>query len=95
MKIPTKFIYYTDPGHGWIKVPMSELVRLNISNDITPFSYVRGQYVFLEEDCDASTFLNAREREGNRVTLERKHSNSNSKVRSYDRYVIGWTFVTA
>ena len=47
------FLYHTDPGHGWIEVPMTELRRLGIERAITPFSYRHGDTAYLEEDCDA------------------------------------------
>ena len=51
-----KYIYYSDSGHGWIKVPFVELLRLNIAHKITSFSFHRGDYVYLEECNDYATF---------------------------------------
>lgn len=53
------FYVYSDPGHSWVKVPKSFLeVHLGTHwrKVFTSFSYERGDYVYLEEDCDAFTF---------------------------------------
>lgn len=56
-----KYKFYSDSGHGWLAVSRRQLVVLNILNKITEYSYQSksGQTVYLEEDCDASTFLAA------------------------------------
>jgi hypothetical protein len=50
---------FNDSGHGWIKVPMSELIELRIAGQITTYSYRDGDVAYLEEDCDAATYINA------------------------------------
>ena len=52
--------YISDPGHGWLAVPVIEVSALNI--EITAFSYVdrRNEFAYLEEDLDMSTFVNAK-----------------------------------
>lgn len=56
-----KYAFYSDPAHGWLKVTIEELKQLNILAIITPCSYISDDrnYVFLEADWDAQTFLNA------------------------------------
>jgi hypothetical protein len=58
------FTHYTDPSHGWVEVPRSLLHELGIADKITSYSYQRGEDVFLEEDCDLSTFDRAMEKAG-------------------------------
>jgi hypothetical protein len=53
------FTFHTDSGHGWLQVPRRLLVELGILGEITDFSYQDGDSVFLEEDCDAGTFMDA------------------------------------
>jgi hypothetical protein len=43
-------------------VPLSELDQLGIHDDITDYSYEDNLYAYLEEDCDLTTFLKAKER---------------------------------
>lgn len=78
------FIYYTDPGHGWIKVPKVLLETLGIAKDITSFSYVRGEFAYLEEDCDFSKFADTYGIDKIRVVNRR--TNRSSKIRSYSPY---------
>ena len=54
------FRVYSDPGHAWVKVSKAFLATL-IGRDwrqtFTPFSYERGEYVYLEEDKDAARLV--------------------------------------
>jgi len=56
------FDFISDPGHGWVKVPVSLLQSLCISEEITIYSHMRGSFAYLEEDLDASTFHQAYEK---------------------------------
>lgn len=82
-----KFQSYSDPGHGWVKVSHRLLAELNIAGLITPYSYMRGEYAYLEEDCDLSTFILALERAGKQPEFV-GHTNRNrqSRIRSYQSY---------
>ena len=93
------YTYFTDPGHGWLRVTRKELVTLGIDKDITRYSYARGAWVYLEEDCDMATFMrakgwlqdNGRAVEGFWDSGVIKHKNCltrQSTIRSYDRYFI-------
>lgn len=83
-----KFHSYSDPGHGWGKVPRALLVELGISDKITPHSYQRGDFVYLEEDCDLSTFFTAY-RDVNGCDPQFRHHSAEklSKIRGYASYV--------
>lgn len=82
-----KFTVYADPAHSWTKVPRKLLYTLGIINKITPFSYQRGEYVYLEEDCDMATFLHAwKQRFSALPTFTEQHTNRSSKIRSYQPY---------
>ena len=84
----SKYTFYTDPGHGWVKVRRAEVEKLDIATKITPYSYQRNLYVYLEEDCDLGTFIAAKK--ARNETVEFVNSNCRdrqSKIRSYDRFV--------
>ncbi len=88
----SKYTFYSDAGHGWLQVPKKELKELGIENKISGFSYERGDYVYLEEDMDASTYLNA-VREQNALGEDYKFSGfrqvdhgNNSAIRNYASY---------
>lgn len=83
----TTYDYYSDAGHGWLKVPLKELEVLKISNNISSYSYVRGDYAYLEEDSDASIFLNAYKEETNNTPKIKSHTtDKRSKIRGYNSY---------
>ena len=83
-KLRNTFDLVTDASHGWLKVPVAELERLNIVEDITTFSYVRYDMAYLEQDADMATFLKAREAEGKPVTKIKEHNrNGQSRIRKY------------
>lgn len=80
-----KYVFHFDPGHGWLEVKKSELVRLGIADKITSYSYMRGDKVYLEEDCDYSTFLRAKEAAGEKVAYVENYQEY-SPIRGYDYY---------
>jgi hypothetical protein len=86
---------YTDAGHGWAKVSLKELSRLNIIDKISSYSYIHknGLYAYLEEDCDLSTYLKALDAKGIQYKFIEKHTDKSSKIRSYSRYTLGHNYI--
>ncbi len=80
----TAYIFYLDPGHGWLSVPRQELIDLHIDHLISTYSYQKDKLVYLEEDSDMPTFLKAKG-QANAEIIE-KVSNSDSIIRSYEPY---------
>lgn len=80
---------YTDPGHGWVKVPLARLSKLGILNKITTYSYIRNDHAYLEEDLDFSTYITALKAVGITPKFKEKHTNKYSKIRSYRHYTPG------
>jgi hypothetical protein len=78
--------YYQDPGHGWVRVSVGLLHGLKIAHLITPYSYRRGDHAYLEEDGDLSQLLTAAAAAGITVKLKQRHTNKQSKIRSYAQY---------
>jgi hypothetical protein len=83
-----QFDYIVDPGHGWVKVPLSLVRELGFADRVSRCSYWHAGHVYLEEDCDLELFFNAynaafgffpKLRE--RVARERR-----SRVRGYDPF---------
>lgn len=82
-----KYDFYEDSGHGWLKVKKKELKRLGISNKISGFSYMRGDYAYLEEDDDLSTFYKAKVSKGEKPAPANVHiTDKKSKIRGYYSY---------
>lgn len=84
------FKFYSDPAHGWLRVPIEWLVELGIYESISVYSYISdsGKWVYLEEDLDALMFIDA-------YTITRFHkpmieyqtpANQRSRIRSYRSY---------
>ena len=55
----TPHVFHTDPGHGWLEVKKSDIIILDIMGSISPYSYKRGDAVYLEEDSDAGKYIKA------------------------------------
>lgn len=80
------FDVYSDAGHGWVKVNKDLLQQIGIADKITSYSYERGDYAYLEEDVDLTTFYNAyKDKFGVEVRF-RSHYSDNSKIRGYNHY---------
>jgi hypothetical protein len=58
----SKYVFTSDPGHGWLRVPMAELVEMGIADKISQYSYISAnrRFAYLEEDCDLSVFITHR-----------------------------------
>lgn len=79
------FHFYADPGHGWLAVTRDDLEAANLSADyFSQCSYINGEVIYLEEDCDASLFLAAYEAfNGRKPKIVEHVENGNSRIRSY------------
>jgi hypothetical protein len=81
------FIHWEDPGHGWVEVKKTLLKELGIADKITGYSYMKGEYAYLEEDCDAMTFYNAYLKAfGKKPKFETEYCDYSHYVRHYPGY---------
>jgi hypothetical protein len=85
-----KYYCHIDAGHGWLAVKRKELLALGVLHLISRSSYQRGKTVYLEEDCDASIFLDAMEKRGTPVDQKdfKESYQEYSRIRSYDSFMI-------
>ena len=81
-----KLTMHTDPGHGWLEMDRKLLVKLGIATLISPYSYQRGEKVYLEEDCDMPRAMDALKAAGINVTLIEAHTERDSRVRHYNQF---------
>jgi hypothetical protein len=81
--------YFTDPGHGWVSVKIDTLKNLGIADQISTYSYMRGNSAYLEEDCDLGKLYSICDANGINLTLKTKHTNRRSPIRSYSQYMLG------
>jgi len=83
----TCFDFISDPGHGWIKVPIVLLCQLGIAGKVSPYSLWRKGYAYLEEDCDAELLFRAFAERGLKIKFrERNRAEGYSRVRGYHHY---------
>ena len=63
------YTFHSDSAHAWLEVPLGDLCRSGVADQITNYSYRKGDAVYLEEDCDASRFLQALRHQGIQVNF--------------------------
>ncbi len=85
MKTKT-FDYYADPGHGWVKAERKLLQTLGIERGISIYSYQRGDFVYLEEDCDAGKLFGRLRLSGVEPKYRYRVADKRSKIRGYESF---------
>lgn len=83
-----QFVIYSDPSHAWAKIPAGIISHLMLNHDlkISTYSHIRKKHFYLEEDLDLPGFIKKYESAFNtKVVFLEKHTNKQSKIRSYDR----------
>lgn len=82
--------WFSDPAHEWLRVSYREIKMLGIQKDISPYSFRRGDKVFLEGDCDAGIYINARMKAGKPLKkgelAPEVHTNGDAVCRRYRQY---------
>jgi hypothetical protein len=81
-------IVYNDPGHGWGKVKRQVLSNLGLVDKVSAYSYQYKDNVYLEEDCDLPLLVQTLFALDVRVKFVEKSTNKQSKIRSYESYVV-------
>lgn len=79
-------VVYSDPQHAWAKVSKKELNTLGIANDISSCSYEKGDFAYLEEDCDLSKYIDALKKNNIIYKFKQTWTNRRSKIRNYYSY---------
>lgn len=80
------FKKYDDPGHGYFAIKKAYLHKLGIAEKISSYSYEKGATAYLEEDCDGSLFIDTLVAKKIPFTIEYKHTNKSSPIRSYNSH---------
>ncbi|MDO8611125.1 MAG: hypothetical protein Q7R95_11420 [bacterium] len=85
-----KLNFHSDPGHGWLQVPLSEIQRLGIGKQISHYSYMSARgpnpLVYLEEDCDASIFIEAAKSKGEQIEFNDVSYNDECFIRGLPNF---------
>jgi len=80
---------YSDAGHAWAKIKKPFLSKLGIDKEISHYSYQRGEYAYLEEDCDLTKLCKALDANDIQYTFNEKVAYERpSKIRSYQSYKV-------
>ena len=77
------YTLHEDSGHGWLEVEWEEIWRFNIKP--SNYSYTNGTHVFLEEDCDAFAFIEAKKATGEDYSIVTNYVDGDSPIRDYQR----------
>ncbi len=81
------FNFHSDAGHGWLAVKLALVRELGLASEISPYSYMQGQTAYLEEDCDATKFINAfKTRFGIEPQIKDLDPKDRSPIRSMKRF---------
>ncbi len=80
----SEYTFFSDPGHGWIQVPLQEIERLGIRP--SPYSYRDDSYGYLEEDCDYSLWIKAKQANDEPFTVKEIASDEDSFVRNLPHF---------
>lgn len=81
------FKFHSDAGHGWLAVKRDLIYKLKLDQIITRFSYQKGSTVYLEEDMDMTTFINAfTAANGYKPVIMDQPSVNRSMIRSYESF---------
>jgi hypothetical protein len=94
MEIPTKnnhmksftIIVYADPSGAWAKVKRDVLDGLRLADRISQSSFQRNHYVYLDYEQDLPLLCQRLNEHGTRVVFVEKHTDKDSRIRSYERY---------
>jgi hypothetical protein len=79
---------YNDPGHGWAKIQRAVLIKLGVIDQISHYSYQRGEFVYLEEDCDLGVLGDKLKERGEELVIRHHFADKTSKIRGYASFAI-------
>jgi hypothetical protein len=77
------YTFHTDPGHGWLEVPVADAEKYCDPRELSSYSYASKnlKVLYLEEDCDAGTFLKGLKENGVEFSIETQHTNEDHWIR--------------
>jgi len=78
-----KLTFHADRGHGWLEIPATDVHALHLTP--SNYSYIKGDKVYLEEDCDATAYLERAKSAGWKINITEKYTDTDSVITTYDR----------
>ena len=80
------FDFHQDGGHAWLKVSKDLFNRTNLTvKHISLFSYHDNNNYYLEEDCDATMYLNNLKEQGIKYSFINIDDGDYSRIRNLPR----------
>ena len=87
------FDFHQDGGHAWLKVSKDLFNRTNLTvKHISSFSYQDNNNYYLEQDCDATTYLNNLKEQGIKYSFINIDDGDYSAIRKLNRISTTLTF---
>lgn len=83
------YTFYSDPSHGWLEVSKKELQELSILKNVSEYSYINQDMIYLEEDSDASIFINSYKLKYGMNPKIYEPIQDNNNIRNYNRFKKG------
>lgn len=81
-----KFKFHYDAGHGWLQVHLNDLYDVGLAPaDFTKYSYRKDDWLYLEEDLDAGTFIRSYEKLRDMFDVIHIDDGYSSPIRQFDR----------
>jgi hypothetical protein len=81
------FNFISDDSHGWLAVSLTEYPEAK--KFATGFGYINGNTIYLEEDDEATGFINYLKELGETISFNEKNYNGQWYGRAYARNVSG------
>lgn len=80
--------FFIDPSHGWLKVSIKELKEMEILREITDYSFIMGDFIYLEEDQDLTLFIDTKKKLNPDFVLKTNEnfSENESGIRKFKRF---------
>lgn len=80
------FKCYNYKDHSFLAVKLQTLFALNLQDQISSHSYMKGKTAYLEEDLDAGIFIKKWKEVYGEIHFDEKHTDKSSPIRSYDYF---------
>lgn len=74
--------FHSDAGHGWLEAPKAFVSAMGVKDKISGYSYQDANNYYLEEDSDASLFINALKEQSIQYKIIRMKQENRSFIRS-------------
>ena len=81
-----KLNFHCDPAHGWLEVMQEDIDTLGIAGLISAYSYAQGDTAYLEEDCDATLYIEGANAAGWTIQIVEKYTDADSHIRRMESY---------